>query len=142
MTLTNRTAAATTTTTIGRVTCADILATLSDVDRMALERWRRISDKDSVYLGGRGDVPLEQLDDAFRAWDALSPATREAYNDMIRVTTQNLVDAIRDARGIPQAKSEIEAIRVLLGPDHPALQILPALGLVVAYWDALEQVDS
>jgi len=142
MTLTNRTAAATTTTN-GRMTCADILATLSNADRMALERWRRISDEGSVYLGGRGDVPLEQLDDAFRAWDALSPATREAYYSMIRVTTQNLVDAIRDAgAGIPKTKNEIEAIRGLLGPDHPALQILPALGLVVAYWDALEQVDS
>lgn len=140
MTLTNRTPH--TPTARSHRTCADILATLSDVDRMALERWRRISDDNSVYLGGSGEVPLEQLDDAFRAWDALSPATREAYNAMIRITTQNLVDAIRDARGIPQAKSEIEAIKVLLGPDHPALQILPALGLVVAYWDALDQIDS
>ena len=129
------------TNTNGRMTCADILATLSNADRMALERWRRIGDEGSVYLGGRGDVPLEQLDDAFRAWDALSPATREAYYAMIRITTQNLVDAIR-ASGTPDTKNEIEAIRGLLGPDHPALKILPALGLVVAYWDALEQVDS
>ena len=141
MTLTNRTAAAATTTTNGRMTCADILATLSDADRMALERWCRISDDNSVYLGGNGDVPLEQLDDAFRAWDALSPATREAYNAMIRVTTKNLIDAIR-ASGTPETKNEIEAIKILLGPDHPALQILPALGLVVAYWDALDQIDS
>jgi len=139
MTLTNRIPH--TPTARGHRTCADILATLSDVDRMALERWRRIGDEDSVYLGGRGDVPLEQLDDAFRAWDALSPATREAYYAMIRITTQNLVEAIRNA-GIPKVKNEIEAIKILLGPDHPALQILPALGLVVAYWDALEQVDS
>src|SRR5690606_17696946 len=98
------------TNTNGRMTCADILATLSDADRMALERWRRISDDDSVYLGGRGDVPLEQLDDAFRAWDALSPSTREAYYAMIRITTQNLADAIREA-GRPKASNEIEAIR-------------------------------
>jgi len=140
MTLTNRTAAATTTTN-GRMTCADILATLSHADRMALERWRRIGDEGSVYLGGRGDVPLEQLDDAFRAWDALSPATREAYYAMIRITTQNLVDALR-ASGTPETKNEIEAVKALLGPDHPALQILPALGLVVAYWDALDQIDG
>src|SRR5690606_16191795 len=139
MEVTNRTT--TTTTTRGRRTCADILATLSDVDRRALERWRRISDDDSVYLGGRGYVPLGQLDDACRAGGAVSPATREAYYSMVRVTTQNLVDAIRDA-GIPKAKNEIEAIQVLLGPDHPALKILPALGLVVAYWDALDQIDS
>src|SRR5690606_41432864 len=124
------------TNTNGRMTCADILATLSNADRMALERWRRIGDEGSVYLGGRGDVPLEQLDDAFRAWDALSPATREAYYAMIRITTQHLVDAIR-ASGIPDTKNELEAIRGLLGPDHPALKSLPTLGLDRPYLDAL-----
>jgi len=138
MTLTNRTAAAATTTTNGRMTCADILATLSDDSRMALEKWCRLVNLGSTHLGGRGRTREQILAEA-RAWDALPTAAQSAYFSLLDSVVFELADAIR-AVGVPEAERPIDAVEALLGPDHPALRALPAYSLADAYEEAMEQI--
>jgi len=126
------------TTQNGRRTCAEILDSLSDDALAALERWRRISNLDSTYLGGRGRTREQMLAEA-RAWDALPTAAQSAYFSLLDSVVFELADAIRDV-GIPEAEREIDAIEALLGPDHPALRVLPAYSLVDAYEEAMEQI--
>ena len=138
MTLNDRTAA--TTTTRVRRTCADILERLSDESRRALERWCRIVNLDSTYLGGRGRM-REQMSVAARAWDELPLAAQSAYLSLLNSVVFELVDAIR-AVGVPEAEREIDAVKVLLGPDHPALRVIPAYALVHAFEEAMEEIRS
>jgi len=138
MTLNDRTAA--TTTTRVRRTCADILERLSDESRRALERWCRIVNLDSTYLGGRGRT-REQMSVAARAWDELPLAAQSAYLSLLNSVVFELVDAIR-AVGVPEAEREIDAVKVLLGPDHPALRVIPAYALVHAFEEAMEEIRS
>src|SRR5690606_41743119 len=49
------------TNTNGRMTCADILATLSNADRMALERWRRRSEEHTSELQSRENLVCRLL---------------------------------------------------------------------------------
>lgn len=136
MTITNRT----TTTTRGFRTCADILASLSDDSRMALERWRRLVNLDSTHLGGRGRTP-EQMRVAARVWDELPPAAQDAYFAVLCAVVSELADAIR-AVGAPEAERPIDAVEALLGLDHPALRVLPAYALVDAYEEAMRQIGG
>src|SRR5690606_197157 len=115
-----------------------ILACLSDDAIAALERWRRIVNLDSTHLGGRGHT-LEQMSAAVRAWDELPLAAQNAYFSLLDAVAVELEDAIRTV-GIPEAAREIDAIEALLGPDHPALRVLPARSLVDAYEEAMEQI--
>src|SRR5690606_13153257 len=138
MTLNDRTAA--TTPTRVRRTCADILERLSDESRRALERWCRIVNLDSTYLGGRGRT-REQMSVAARAWDELPLAAQSAYLSLLNSVVFELVDAIR-AVGVPEAEREIDAVKVLLGPDHPALRVIPAYALVHAFEEAMEEIRS
>jgi len=126
------------TTQNGRRTCAEILDSLSDDAIAALERWRRLVNLDSTHLGGRGRTPA-QMDAAARAWDELPLAAQNAYFLLLDAVAVELEDAIR-AVGIPEAARAIDAIEALLGPDHPALRVLPARSLVDAYEEAMEQI--
>src|SRR5690606_593641 len=128
----------TSTHTIQNVTCEKILACLSDDAIAALERWRRIVNLDSTHLGGRGHT-LEQMSAAVRAWDELPLAAQNAYFSLLDAVAIELEDAIR-AVGIPEAAREIDAIEALLGPDHPALRVLPGYALASAFREALERV--
>ena len=139
MTLTNRTTT-TTTNARGRRTCAEILDSLSDTSLEALERWRRLTNLDSTYLGGRGRT-REQMNIAARAFDELPPAAQSAYFSLLDAVAVELEDALRHV-GVPEAEREIDAIEALLGLDHPALRVLPAYALVDAYEEAMEQIGD
>jgi len=66
----------------------------------------------------------------------------DAYEEaMEQVVVNELADAIR-AVGIPEAAREIDAIEALLGPDHPALRVLPGYALACAFREALEQIGG
>ena len=139
MTLTNRT---TTTTTRGREAyIRDVLDSLSVEDLEALKAWRRLVDKDSRHLGGRGHT-REQMEEALRAWEAMSPDAQRAINFVHGFTVNELVDAIQDV-GIPEDTGrDVEAVWALLGPDHLAYSVLPASALVNAYQEALNLLDG
>jgi|SRR5690606_184720 len=122
-------------------TFEDILARLSDDDRSALETWCMLSNRNSVHLGGPGQSP-EQIRARAAAWDALSPSARWAFISGLCSAVDELASAIREM-GIPEeAERDIDAIEALLGPDHPALRILPAYALVSAYKEAMEQTGN
>lgn len=141
MTLNNRTAAATTTTTTRvRRTCAEILERLSDESRKALERWCKLVNLDSTYLGGRGRT-CEQMSAAARTWDELPLAAQSAYFSLLNSVVSELVDAIRHV-GVPETERPIDAVETLLGLNHPALRVIPAYALVHAFEEALEQIGG
>jgi len=118
----------------------DVLASLSDEDLEALKAWRRLADKDSRYLGGRGPT-REQMAEGLRAWEALSPEAQRAHNYVHGFTVNELVDAIQEM-GVPEDTGrEIEAVWALLGPDYPAYAVLPASALVYAYQEALNLLN-
>src|SRR5690606_17433926 len=118
----------------------DVLASLSDEDLEALKAWRRLADKDSRYLGGRGPT-REQMAEGLRAWEALSPDAQRAHNLVHSFTVNELVDAIQEM-GVPEDTGrEIEAVWALLGPDYPAYAVLPASSLVYAYQEALNLLN-
>lgn len=119
----------------------DVLATLSDDDLKALESWRRLEDKDSKFLGGRGRT-MEQHEEAARAYMALSPDAKRAHNSVRCLVVNELFEAIQDV-GIPEDTGrEVEAVWALLGPDHPAYIALPAYALVSAYREALDLIGD
>ena len=122
----------------GLRTCAEILDSLSDDSRMALEKWCRLVNLDSTYIGGRGRTREQMIAEA-RAWDALPTAAQSAYFSLFDSVVFELADAIR-AVGVPEAEREIDAIEALLGPDHPVLRALPACSLVDAYEEAMEEI--
>jgi len=124
----------------GRRTCAEILDSLSDDTLEALERWRRLENLDSTYLGGRGRT-REQMRAAARAWDELPLAAQSAYLSLLNSVVFELVDAIQHV-GVPETERPIDAVEALLGPDHPALRVVPAYALVDAYEEAMEQIGD
>jgi len=126
------------TTQNGRLTCAEIIDSLSDTSLEALERWRRLTNLDSTYLGGRGRT-REQMHIAARAFDELPPAAQSAYFSLLDAVAVELADALRHV-GVPETERPIDAVEALLGPDHPALRVLPVCSLVDAYEEAMEQI--
>lgn len=116
----------------------EVLASLSDEDLKALESWRRSVDQDSTLLGGRGRS-LQQMNEAARAWDALSPDARGAYHSVLCCIENELEEAVQSTGPVAVGR-DIEAVEALLGPDHPAFRIIPAHALVIAYRDAVEQL--
>lgn len=119
----------------------DVLASLSDDDLKALEAWRRLEDKDSLFIGGRGRT-MEQHEEAARAFMALSPDAQRAHNSVRCLVVNELVEAIQDV-GIPENTGrDVEAVWALLGPDHPAYIALPAYALVSAYKEALDLIGD
>lgn len=129
-----------TTTKDNTMTCADVVARLSEDDLRALAEWRRSVDQDSKLLGGRGRSWKQQAASA-DAWDALSPDARWAYLSVLYLIADELADAIREV-GVPDTERDIDAIEALLGADHPAFLVLPAHSLVVAYRDIVEQIGA
>lgn len=119
----------------------DVLATLSDDDLKSLESWRRLEDKDSKFLGGRGRT-MEQHEEAARAFMALSPDAQRAHNSIRCLVVNELFEAIQDV-GVPEDTGrDVEAVWALLGPDHPAYIALPAYALVSAYKEALDLIGD
>lgn len=128
------------------MTCDEIYARIGSADREALAHWRRLADEDAIYVGGRGRTRAQKLAAAY-AWDALSETARAFHGAMYYAAGRELVAAIRKA-GIPDhlevpINSPLDAtyaIHALLGPSHPALDILASHELVTLYLDAVEEV--
>lgn len=130
------------------MTCDEIYARIGVVDMELLTHWRRLADEDSIHLGGRGRTRAQMIA-AAHAWDRLSETARAWHDAMDYAAERELVAAIRKA-GIPDhvdapidsPVDAINAIYTLLGPSHPALQILSSHELVTLYLDALEEVEG
>jgi len=131
------------------MTCDEIYARIGYADMESLTHWRRLADEDSIYLGGRGRS-IEQMNEAARAWDRLSETARAIYYGMSYAAEREMVARIRKA-GLPDhvdapidspADAIYAAICALLGPSHPALQILPANALATLYEDAIMEVQK
>lgn len=129
------------------MTCDEIYARIGYADMESLTRWRKLADEDSIHLGGRGRTQAQKVA-AAHAWDHLSEEARACYYGMSYAAERELVAAIRK-KGIPDhvdapidsPVDAINAIHALLGPSHPALQILPSHELVTLYLDAVEEVE-
>ena len=128
------------------MTCDEIYACIGSADREALTHWRRLADEDSIHLGGRGRTRAQMIAAAY-AWDSLSETARACHEAMYYAAGRELVAAIRKA-GIPDhieapvdsPVDAIHAIYALLGPSHPALDILASHELVTLYLDAVDEV--
>jgi len=128
------------------MTCDEIYARIGSADREALTHWRRLADEDAIYVGGRGRTRAQKIAAAY-AWDSLSETARACHGAMYYAAGRELVAAIRKA-GVPDhlevpidsPLDVIHAIHGLLGPSHPALDILAAHELVTLYLDAVAEV--
>jgi len=128
------------------MTCDEIYARIGVADMESLKHWRKLADEDSIYLGGRGRSRAQMIATA-HAWDSLSETARDIYYSMSYAAERELVAAIRK-KGIPDhidapADSPTDAIHAiynLLGPSHPALDILSSNELVILYEDAIAEV--
>lgn len=129
------------------MTCDEIRARIGQADMEALSHWRRLADEDSIHLGGRGRTRAQKIAAAY-AWDSLSEEARAFHDAMRYAAERELVAAIRkkgisdhiDAP-IDSPVDAIHAIYHLLGPSHPALDILASHELVTMYLDAVEEVE-
>lgn len=129
------------------MTCDEIYARIGVADMELLTRWRELADEDSIHLGGRGRSRAQMIAAAY-AWDSLSETARTIYFSMLYAAERELVAAIRK-KGIPDhidapIDSPVDAIHAiynLLGPSHPALQILSSHELVTLYLDAIQEVE-
>lgn len=131
----------TTTTARGATYIKEVLASLSDDDRRALEAWRRLADDRSPYLGGPGrSKALETATEL--AWDALSPAARSAYLSILHATRDDLIAAIYEAGAPDHVVTPVDAVYALLGLTHPGLQILSLHELAIMYRYAVEEAEE
>lgn len=129
------------------MTCDEIRARIGYADMEALSQWRKLADEDSIHLGGRGRTRT-QMNAATHAWNSLSEMARAWHDAMDYAAERELVAALRKV-GIPDhvdapADSPVDAIHAihaLLGPSHPALDILSSHELVTLYLDAIEEVE-
>lgn len=102
----------------------DIIDAMDPEDERALREWARLASVHSIAAGGIGQT-AQDMREAQEAWAALSPAAKQAHDDLLELLAQEYEEAKEEYRRV-YGEEPPASVPAVMGHDWPGYRFLSA----------------
>lgn len=111
-------------------TVEQIISSMSEEDREALERWAHLASRNQIAAGGIGQTQQEAKA-AREAWESLSPEARAAHDAIDRALLRDYLEGRKVLGEAAPEQTGAETVYAIVGHDWPGYRYLSAEEIAV-----------